>query len=79
MQDPSPLVHFTRATGSQATDLSATENTVRALTLPTVCTEPPVDKMTVAFPLLSLEDTRTAGRNRNHAVVSEFSEGRQSL
>jgi hypothetical protein len=38
----------------------------------------PVDRITVAFPLLSLEEGETDGRLQNHATVCEFSDGRQS-
>ena len=57
-----------------------TENTwqaVRAFTRSTVCVKSPVDRITVVFPLLSLEDGKTYER-QNHAAVCEISDGRQS-
>jgi hypothetical protein len=39
----------------------------------------PVDRVAVAFPLLSLEVWQTYGRQQNHLVVRELSDGRQSL
>ena len=39
----------------------------------------PVDRIAVAVPLLSLEVWQTYGRQQNHLVVRELSDGRQSL
>jgi hypothetical protein len=38
----------------------------------------PVDRNAVAFPLLSPEDRETEGRQQNHSVICELSDGRQS-
>ena len=60
-----------------------TENTwqaVRAFIRSTVCVKYPVDRITVDFTVLSLEEREreTVGRERNHAVERELSDGRLS-
>ena len=68
----------TRATESPANGLPTTENTwraMRAFTGSTTRVKSPVDRITVAFPLLSLTDRKTDGRHQAHAEVRELSEG----
>ena len=60
---------FTRATTPSAS--ANTLQAVRAFTLSTACVKYPVDSITVAVPLLSLEDRRTYWRQQNHVVVCE--------